>query len=119
MKKKKGISFEEKRQRLLSIFTNDPSFYHMKELEKLGQKKGIHPMIVKEVLDSLIGDNLVDMEKVGSSSYYLALPSKTILNKQINLQKFSTNIEYICFNTKQFGQGNRENGRKNSCGKQT
>lgn len=94
MKKKKGISFEEKRQRLLSIFTTDPTFYHIKEIEKLGSKKGIHPMIVKDVLDSLIADNLVDMEKVGASSYYLALPSKTFLNKQNALHKMAANIEY-------------------------
>lgn len=93
MKKKKGISFEEKRQRLLSIFTTDPTFYHMNELEKLASKKGIHPMIVKEVLDSLIADNLVDMEKVGASSYYLALPSKTLIAKQNNLKIMEANIE--------------------------
>jgi len=93
MKKRKGISFEEKRSRLLSIFTTDPSFYHIKEIEKLAHKKGIHPMIVKEVLDSLIADYLVDMEKVGASSYYLALPSKTYLGKQQNLKKYILNIE--------------------------
>ena len=93
MKKKKGISYEEKRQRLLSIFLTDPTFYHLKELEKLASKKGIHPMIVKDVLDSLLADNLVDLEKVGSSSYYLALPSKTFIAKQNNLNKLVGNKE--------------------------
>jgi|LauGreDrversion4_2_1035121.scaffolds.fasta_scaffold661768_2 hypothetical protein len=93
MKKKKGISFEEKRQRLLSIFLTDPTFYHLNELEKLASKKGIHPMIVKEVLESLLADNLVDAEKVGNSSYYLALPSKTFIAKQNNLKRHETTIE--------------------------
>lgn len=93
MKKKKGISFEEKRTRLLSIFLTNPSFYHFKEIEKLGAKKGIHPMICKDVLESLIADYLVEVEKVGASSYYLALPSKTFLGKQNNLNRLTSSIE--------------------------
>lgn len=96
MKKKKGISFEEKRTRLLSIFTTDPSFYHIKEIEKLGAKKGIHPMIVKDVLDSLLGDNLVDLEKVGASSYYLSLPSKIFQAKQNCINRIDADVMY-CF----------------------
>ena len=98
MKKKKGVSFEEKRTRLLSIFTTDPTFYHIKEIEKLGAKKGIHPMIIKDVLDSLIGDNLVDQEKVGASNYYLALPSKVFQAKQNNVNRLDTDITYCIFN---------------------
>ena len=100
MKKKKGISFEEKRTRLLSVFTTDPTFYHMKEIEKLGAKKGIHPMIVKDVLDSLLGDNLVEQEKVGASSYYYALPSKVYQAKQNCINRIDTETTYCLINLK-------------------
>lgn len=98
MKRKKGISFEEKRTRLLSVFTTDPTFYHIKEIEKLGAKKGIHPMIVKEVLESLLGDNLVDQEKVGASSFYFSLPSKLFQVKNNCINRLDTDITYYIIN---------------------
>ena len=33
---KKGLSFEDKRRKMLEIFKNDPSFFHLKDIEKLG-----------------------------------------------------------------------------------
>ena len=42
MKKTKGLSFEEKRKRMSDIFKDDPSFFHLKDIEKLGTKKGIN-----------------------------------------------------------------------------
>ena len=39
--KKKGISFEEKRQRMLQIYYSTREPMNLKEIEKLGVKKGI------------------------------------------------------------------------------
>jgi elongation factor P--beta-lysine ligase len=45
-------------------------------LEKLGPKqKGIVSQSVKEVLDSLVADNIVTAEKIGTSNYFWAFPS--------------------------------------------
>jgi hypothetical protein len=38
---KKGVSAEEKRQRMLRIFRDSGSFFTLKEIEKLAVKKGI------------------------------------------------------------------------------
>eukprot|EP00123_Amoebidium_parasiticum_P021294 comp6508_c0_seq1/m.2282 comp6508_c0_seq1/g.2282 ORF comp6508_c0_seq1/g.2282 comp6508_c0_seq1/m.2282 type:complete len:208 (-) comp6508_c0_seq1:79-702(-) len=77
MSKKKGLSFEEKRTRLLEIFHDSKSFYQLKELEKIAPKeKGIISQSVKEVLQSLVDDGLVDTEKVGTSVYFWSFPSK-------------------------------------------
>lgn len=39
---KKGLSFDEKRERLLELFTETAEFYTLKELEKLAfKRKGI------------------------------------------------------------------------------
>jgi len=87
MAKGKGLSFEEKRRRMLEIFKEDASFYHLKEIEKLGTKKGIIFQAIKEVLDSLVNDNLVECEKIGSSNFYWALPSKIYQVKKNKLEK--------------------------------
>ena len=52
--KKRGLSLEEKRQRLLEIFYTKKEFFLLKELEKIGPKeKGITSQSVKDVVQSL------------------------------------------------------------------
>jgi hypothetical protein len=95
MKKTKGLSFEEKRKRMSDIFKDDPSFFHLKDIEKLGTKKGIIFQSIKDVLDSLVNDNLVETDKIGSSNFYWALPSKIYQVKKNTLDKNHESIENI------------------------
>lgn len=95
MKKGKGLSFEEKRKRMSDIFKDDPSFFHLKDIEKLGTKRGIIYQSIKDVLDSLVNDNLVETDKIGSSSFYWALPSKIYQVKKNLLDKNKEQIENL------------------------
>jgi hypothetical protein len=90
---KKGINFEEKRRRMLEIFKDDQSFFHLKDIEKLGVKKGIIYQTIREVLDSLVADNLVECDKIGSSNFYWSLPSKIYQAKKNTLEKNNQLIE--------------------------
>lgn len=77
MSKKKGLSVEEKRSKLLEIFYEKKEFFTLKELEKIAPKeKGIVVQSVKDVLMSLVHDNLVDSDKIGTSVFFWAFPSK-------------------------------------------
>lgn len=77
MSKKRGLSLEEKRTRLLEIFFEKKEFFQLKELEKIAPKlKGITSMSVKDVLQSLVDDDLVDSDRIGTSNYFWAFPSK-------------------------------------------
>ncbi|KAJ4487400.1 meiotic nuclear division protein 1 [Lentinula edodes] len=61
----RGLSADEKRIKLLEIFHETKDFYQLKELEKLGPKlKGIVSQSVKEVLQSLVDDGLVQGDKI-------------------------------------------------------
>ncbi|KAG9087154.1 hypothetical protein FS749_003138, partial [Ceratobasidium sp. UAMH 11750] len=72
----RGLSAEEKRVKLVEIFHETRDFYQLKELEKLGPKlKGIVSQSVKEVLQSLVDDNLVQSDKIGSSNFFWCFPS--------------------------------------------
>ena len=54
-----------------------------KEVEKLGSKeKGITPMAIEEVLKSLLDDNEVMTDKIGTSNYYWAFASYERVQKQ-------------------------------------
>ncbi|KAF9792675.1 meiotic nuclear division protein 1 [Thelephora terrestris] len=52
-------------------------FFQLKELEKLGPKmKGIVSQSVKEVVQSLVDDGLVQFDKIGSSNFFWSFPSQ-------------------------------------------
>ena len=58
--KKKGLSFEEKRQRILNIYYKLREPLNLKEIEKLGARAGVISQAIKEVNQSLVDDNLVE-----------------------------------------------------------
>ena len=63
-------------------------FYQLKELERMCQKeKGITSMSVKEILTSLVDDGMVDTDKIGTSVYFWAFPSKASQNVSIGPDK--------------------------------
>lgn len=72
---KRGMSLEEKREKMLEIFYETQSFYQLKDLEKLGPKKGVISQSVKDVVQNLVDDDLVFKDKVGTSVYFWSLPS--------------------------------------------
>ncbi|XXG64306.1 hypothetical protein AAC387_Pa05g2293 [Persea americana] len=75
MSKKRGLSLEEKREQILRIFYESQDFFLLRELEKLGPKKGVISQSVKDVVQSLVDDDLVSKDKIGSSIYFWSLPS--------------------------------------------
>lgn len=44
-----------------------PNILQLRELEKLGPKKGVISQSVKDVVQSLVDDDLVSKDKIGSS----------------------------------------------------
>ncbi|KAL5485141.1 MND1 [Sanghuangporus weigelae] len=86
----RGLSAEEKRVRLLEIFHESKDFFQLKELEKLGPKlKGIVSQSVKEVLQGLVDDGLVQADKIGSSNFFWSFPSQrgAIMNNRLSAAK--------------------------------
>ncbi|KAJ3693178.1 hypothetical protein LUZ60_008658 [Juncus effusus] len=75
MSKKRGLSLEEKREQMLQIFYESQDFYLLKELEKLGPKKGVISQSVKDVIQTLVDDDLVLKDKIGTSVYFWSLPN--------------------------------------------
>lgn len=75
MSKKKGLSFDEKKATLLGAMHAEASFYTLKELEALGKAKGVIPQAVKEVVEALGADGMVNNDRVGSQQIFWALKS--------------------------------------------
>ncbi|MCL7035243.1 hypothetical protein MKW94_013482, partial [Papaver nudicaule] len=54
MSKKRGLSLEEKREKMLQIFYDSQDFYLLKELEKMCPQKVVISQSVKDVIQSLL-----------------------------------------------------------------
>ncbi|CAL8101480.1 unnamed protein product [Calicophoron daubneyi] len=94
MSKRKGLSLEEKRQKMLDFFYEKKDFFQLKEVERLCHKeKGINAMSVKDVLMSLVNDELVDTEKIGTCVYFWAFPNKATQKLKGTIKKLRENIE--------------------------
>ncbi|KAJ7565272.1 hypothetical protein O6H91_02G054600 [Diphasiastrum complanatum] len=76
MSKKRGLSLQEKREQILQIFYESQDFFLLRELEKLGPRKGVISQTVKDVVQSLVDDDLVFKDKIGTSVYFWSLPSR-------------------------------------------
>lgn len=50
------------------------------------------PMSVKDVLQSLVDDNMVDTERVGTSNYYWAFPSKALNARKHRLEELERQV---------------------------
>ncbi|KAK2161807.1 hypothetical protein LSH36_109g02033 [Paralvinella palmiformis] len=93
--KKRGLSVEEKRRRMMEFFFEKKDFFQLKELEKLCQKeKGITSMSVKDILTSLVDDDMVDTEKIGTSVYFWAFPSKASQNRKRKIQELESKLQH-------------------------
>lgn len=94
MSKKRGLSAEDKKTKMLEIFHGSRDFFQLKELEKIAPKeKGITMQSVKEVIQALVDDHLVDSEKIGTSIYYWSFPSKAKNAKKRKLKELQTELE--------------------------
>ncbi|XP_020296187.1 meiotic nuclear division protein 1 homolog isoform X2 [Pseudomyrmex gracilis] len=108
MSKRKGVSVDEKRLRMLQIFYETKEFFTLKEIEKIAvQQKKIVVQSVKDVLEALVDDGLVKSEKIGTSTYYWRFPgdnitatearisdtNKKLVEAEFKLQKIKEKIE--------------------------
>ncbi|KAL4105651.1 hypothetical protein PRIC1_003711 [Phytophthora ramorum] len=73
---RKGVSLQEKRERILRIYHESKEVFNLKEVEKLGSKAGVVLQTVKDVNQALVDDVLVDCDKIGSGNYFWSFPSK-------------------------------------------
>ncbi|VDD91449.1 unnamed protein product [Enterobius vermicularis] len=91
--RKRGLSADEKKSRLLQLFYESNEFFLMKELERRAPKeKGIVPQSVKEVTQLLVDEGLVECEKIGTLSCFWAFPSKATQTRKRKLEDLDAKI---------------------------
>lgn len=91
--KRKGMSLDDKRAKLLEMYYERKEVLNLKEVEKYGAKKGIVLQSVKDVNQSLIDDNLVETDKIGIGTFFWALPSKGFQVRKNLIEDYDKKIE--------------------------
>lgn len=90
------MSLEEKRKRLNDLFLERKEFFQLKELETIAPKtKGIVVQTVKEVLQGLVDDRLVQCEKIGTSNYYWSFPSVSLHTRKMQAETLQEEIDKL------------------------
>ncbi|KAE9120371.1 hypothetical protein PF010_g7515 [Phytophthora fragariae] len=72
---RKGVSLQEKRERILRIYHEFNDEFNLKKLEKLRYTTllsifSIFLQTVKDVNQALVDDTLVNCDKIGSGNYF-------------------------------------------------
>ncbi|ORX97534.1 meiotic nuclear division protein 1 [Basidiobolus meristosporus CBS 931.73] len=114
---RKGLSLEEKRKRMEAIFHETKEFFQLKELEKIAPKtKGIVMQSVKDVLQSLVDDNLVTAEKIGTSNYFWSFPSTALQSRKRKIDDLTDELQSLTKKHEELQKGIEEAsaGRENS-----
>ncbi|CRG94812.1 meiotic nuclear division protein 1, putative [Plasmodium gallinaceum] len=91
--KRKGKSNDDKKLILYDLMLQSESFFILKELEVLSQKKGIRSIFVKDLLQQLVDDNKVKSEKVGLQNIFWVLKTEESSNLENEYQKLKEKKE--------------------------
>ena len=92
---KKGLTWEEKRQKIHEIYLQQKTVFNLKEIEKIGAKKGVVFQTIKDVNQSLVDDNLVQFDRIGAGAFFWSLPSMAYSNRQNMLQNQQQHIDQL------------------------
>ncbi|KAL7646460.1 UNVERIFIED_CONTAM: hypothetical protein RMT77_003373 [Armadillidium vulgare] len=93
---RKGLSHEEKRQKVMEIFYEKKDFFQLKELERIAPKeKGVISQSVKDIVQSLVDDGLVDTDKIGTCIYFWAFPSKASITRTNKIEKLENSLKDV------------------------
>lgn len=96
----------------MDFFYEKRDFFNLKELEKmLPKEKGIVQQTVKDVVQSLVDDHLVTVEKIGTSNYFWSFPSTALITRRNQLDTLNAEIARLERQALELEEAIREAGR--------
>eukprot|EP00462_Mataza_sp_D1_P000367 CAMPEP_0175090240 /NCGR_PEP_ID=MMETSP0086_2-20121207/1224_1 /TAXON_ID=136419 /ORGANISM="Unknown Unknown, Strain D1" /LENGTH=203 /DNA_ID=CAMNT_0016362823 /DNA_START=10 /DNA_END=621 /DNA_ORIENTATION=- len=105
----KGLSLEEKRKRMMDHFLEKQAVFTLKELEKdMPKLKGIVSQSVKDVLQGLCDDGMIDSDKIGSGNFFWAFPSKASSLRHNKIARLKSSIEEANLSISTLGEKKRK-----------
>ncbi|XP_047252553.1 meiotic nuclear division protein 1 homolog [Capsicum annuum] len=88
-----SFTLKKREEKMLQIFYDSQDFFLLKEHEKSGPKKGVISQSVKDVIQSLVDDDLVFKDKIGTSVYFWSLPNCAANQLRTVYRKLETDLQ--------------------------
>jgi hypothetical protein len=92
MSKKRGLSLEDKRSTILSIYHDSKEPMNLKEIEAKASKAGVVQQTIKDVNQSLVDDDLVHNDKIGAAVFFWSFPAEAFVKKQSEKENLLSQI---------------------------
>ncbi|KAI8448803.1 meiotic nuclear division protein 1, partial [Phakopsora pachyrhizi] len=104
-KSRRGLSKEEKRLRTIEFFNKSNSFFTVKDLINwLPKTKGIVTQSVEETIKSLIDDDLIRSEKIGTTNIIWSIRSYQSNKTLKDFEKLKTEVKALRCSNSEFDQ---------------
>ncbi|CAH7670132.1 Mnd1 family-domain-containing protein [Phakopsora pachyrhizi] len=102
---RRGLSEEEKRLRTIEFFNKSNSFFTVKDLiKRLPKTKGIVTQSVEETIKSLIDDDLIRSEKIGTTNIIWSFRSDQSNKALKDFEKLKTEVKALRCSNSEFDQ---------------
>ena len=108
-----GKSVADKREIILQIFHDEKKPFLLKDIEKIASKKGVVLQSVHEILNSLVDDDLVKMDKIGTTNWYWSFPSEHATKLEQNLNQCDEALKQLAKELKQLDEDIENEKSKN------
>jgi len=89
MSKKRGLSRDEKKDTILSIFRESKEPYAIQDIEKVASKRGVVLQTVKDIVLELVDDGDVLSDKIGVTTFYWSFPSEAVNKRKKDIEKYT------------------------------
>ena len=109
----KGKSVADKREIILQIFHDEKKPFLLKDIEKIASKKGVVLQSVHEILNSLVDDDLVKMDKIGTTNWYWSFPSDHATKLEQNWNQCDEALKQLAKELKQLDEDIENEKSKN------
>ncbi len=103
----------DKREIILQIFHDEKKPFLLKDIEKIASKKGVVLQSVHEILNSLVDDDLVKMDKIGTTNWYWSFPSEHATKLEQNGNQCDEALKQLAKELKQLDEDIENEKSKN------
>jgi hypothetical protein len=91
----KGMSADDKRKTIISLLQQAKKPYTLKDLEKIASKAGVVQNTVKDIVNGLQSEGLIDCEKIGATNWFWSFPSKDAMQRRVKVRGLEEKMQGI------------------------
>lgn len=114
---KRRLTADDKKSLMVKFLQDRKEFFTLKELEKVVPKEtGMNEKMIKDVLQQVLDDGLVDSEKVGNQTVYWSFPNKGLKDMERKCAKLNEKLTEVDKKIAEIQEKKAKNGNHDEVG---